>query len=164
MIPQLRLPESINGLMLDTNIFSRLLDDPSSISELVDLEVPLYITHVQADELSDTKDASTRKLLLDKLNIVVSEDDLPTYGFILDVSRLDNAYLTDGALLNQFIANLDSKTKGKTLKSKPSNNPKDALIAITAHVNGLTLLTDDKRLFDTSQEFGYSALLWRNIK
>lgn len=164
MISRLRFPKSVNGLMLDTNIFNRLLEDPSKITELADLGKPLYITHVQADELNDTKDAQTRRMLLGKLKVVISEDDLPTYGFVLDVSRLDNAYLTDGGSLSQFISSLDSKTKSKNLKSKPGNNPKDALIAETAHENSLTLLTDDERLFKTAQEFGYSALFWRSIK
>lgn len=164
MTPQNPSHGSIGGLMLDTNIFGRLLQDPSKITELTSLGKPLYITHIQEDEIRDTQDVQTRQLLLGKLRVVVTEDDLPTYGFVLNVSRLDQAYLTDGVSAGKFISSLDSKTKGKVLKSKPSNNPKDALIAETAHENGLTLLTDDKRLFDTAQELGYSALLWRSIK
>ena len=129
--------------MLDTNIFNRLLDGSIDLNILSDKTC--YATHVQHDELRAVKEVQ-RRLNLEKIFSEVLTEQLPTQSVILDVSRLDEAYLGDGDLYQQVLEALDQRNKAK------SNNEQDALIAETALVCGLTLVTEDRHLREVVAE------------
>jgi predicted nucleic acid-binding protein len=134
--------------MFDTNVFNRLLDGSFDLSILVGKVC--YATHVQIDEIRATKDAE-RRGRLEKVFLEVVIEQLPTQSFVLDVSRLDEAYLGDGEKYDHILESLNQRNKAK------SNNVQDALIAETALVCGLTLVTEDQDLQKVMTELGGAA-------
>ena len=138
----------MNKYIFDTNIFNRILDgkiDPSKLSNK-----DCYVTHVQFDEIHATKDKN-RRMRLEGIFSQVLSTQLPTESFVLDVSRLDEAKLSNGAMYGRFLQRLNELNK-----SKP-NNVQDALIGETALTNGIALVTEDKNLAQIITEFGGSV-------
>jgi predicted nucleic acid-binding protein len=135
----------MSNYMFDTNIFNGLLDgtvDPSKLHGKV-----CYATHVQADEILATKNADRRSQLSTIFAQVLSEQ-IPTESFVLDVSRLGEARLSDGVTYSQLLDSLNQLNKGKP------NNIQDVLIAETAIANSLILVTEDHDLARVVTEFG----------
>jgi len=136
---------TMNEYMFDTNIFNKILDgqiDPSKLSSK-----DCYVTHVQFDEIQATKDKD-RRLKLEEVFSQVVSTQLPTESFVLDVSRLDEAKLSDGVRYEQLLQRLNELNKSKL------NNVQDALIDETALTNGITLVTEDQDLAQVITEFG----------
>ncbi len=102
-----------------------------------DLEI-LY-THVTLDEASATPDPELRDSLVHALTTLGRL--VPTGAFILDLSKLGQARITDEAG-TQSVEALRSKADRRSNVAKHS---RDALVAITARVEGCALLTDEKR-------------------
>jgi hypothetical protein len=163
--------------MFDTNIFNRIL---AGYGETVSLkgDNKYYITHIQLDEINDTKDETRRNALLKVFHMVnnvriptesavwgVSKWDeakysneetiLPTESFVLGHSRLGMAKLSDGNLYTSILNELQ-KIKPK----QNDNNIKDALIAETSIKNGFDLITADIALYDTVKKLGGNVLNW----
>lgn len=131
--------------MFDTNVFNRILDgsiDPGKLSSK-----ECYAAHIQLDEIRATKNSEGGSQLVSTFSQVLSEQ-IPTQSFVLNVSRLDEARLSDGVTYNQLLYRLNQLNKIKT------NNSQDALIAETALSTGLTLVTEDHDLFQVITEFG----------
>jgi predicted nucleic acid-binding protein len=138
----------MSDYMLDTNVFNRLLD--GSV-DLVKLAGKLYYaTHIQIDEIRATRSAERRSKLENVFSEVLTEQ-LPTQSFVLDVSRLDEACLSDGELYGELLDRLNQRNKAKP------NNIQDALIAETALTSGLTLVTEDRDLYQVVIELGGTA-------
>ena len=136
----------MNGYMFDTNIFNNILDgkvDPS----LLDGK-GCFATHVQHDEIQATTD-KTRRSALEAIFSIAFQ--LPTESFVLDVSRPNEAKLSDGVLFEEMRERLDKMNK------KRRNNSQDVLIAETAINNGLILVTHDRDLYLVTTEFGGAA-------
>jgi hypothetical protein len=77
----------------------------------------------------------------------VNPESLPTSSMVAGISVAGGACASDGKL---FEAMRDELNKSK----RKQNNTEDILIAETAIVNGLTLLTGDRRLMEVAQRFG----------
>lgn len=121
----------IKGWMFDSNVFDDLIDGKLDISGLP-TGIRIFITHIQSDELNRCPESERRQKLQGAV-VEVSEAELPTESFVLGVSRLNSARLSDGGLFEEL--------RGSSLK-----NTNDALIAETAIKEGLILVTNDKEL------------------
>jgi hypothetical protein len=96
-----------------------------------DLEI-LY-THVSLEEASATRDPELRKSLVHALTTLGRP--VPTGAFILDLSWLDHARITDAS----------GTATVEALRSNAVQHSIDALVAITAQVEGCALLTEEKK-------------------
>lgn len=114
-------------LMLDTNVVDELMAD----NDLVELlraavgagSIELLLTHVQIDEVLNMGPAKRAKREhLVQLLASLPARRVPTYGFVLDLSRLDNAILAT----DRHAAALLELTGGNTRHNE------DALIVLTA--------------------------------
>lgn len=156
--------------MCDTNVFNRILDGAIALDSL---RGPIFATHIQRDEIANTKDPARRAALMTVFETVL-DASIPSSSFVLDVSRLDEACLnehvlptssavwgvsrwgqakwTDGeSIFAEMKAELDK------LKRK-SNNVQDALIAETSIRRSHVLVTDDPQLAVVTRQFGGTQL------
>lgn len=113
--------------MLDTNVVDELMADPTLVSLLrqaVDAgTVELLITHVQIDEvLNIGPNKRAKREALVQMLAALPANRVPTYGFVLDLSRLDNAMLASEGHEATFL----ELTGGNTRHNE------DALIVLTA--------------------------------
>lgn len=158
------------GYMFDTNVFNRVQDGVISPHTLRG-RVEAYATHVQSDEINNTRDPARRAALAQVFVDVVTEF-LPTASFVLDESRLDEARLggervvsTESAVYGvsrygqaKYSAedNLYSAIKDRldTINGAKPNNVHDALIAETSIKGGHVLVTDDIDLSEVTKAYG----------
>lgn len=119
--------------LLDTCIFNWLLDGKCTISELPTGEY--LVTHIQSDEIANTKDKARRNDLMRVLKEIPNEQ-IPTSVFVLGVSRLGQAELGDGVTYTKILDELNR------LKRK-SSNCCDSIIGATAHTKKIGLVTAD---------------------
>ena len=113
--------------MLDTNVIDELFVDPALVARLRlavnDGEVELLITHVQIDEVLNMGPAKRAKReALVQVLAALPAHRVPSYGFVLDLSRLDNSMLA-------------SESHAATFLELTGGNPRhneDALIVLTA--------------------------------
>lgn len=114
-------------LMVDTNVVDELMADPALVSLLREAvrtgTVELLLTHVQIDEvLNMGANKRAKREALVQLLATLPARRVPTYGFVLNLSRLDNAMLASDA-------------HAATLRELTGGNPRhneDALIVLTA--------------------------------
>lgn len=118
---------SVLKLMLDTNVIDELVAD----SELVSIlrhsvesgRAEILITHLQIDEVMNTGDNKRAKReALVQLLAELPAVRVPTYGSVLDLSRLDNAMLASDEHAHMFL-----ELTGGNLR-----HYEDALIVLTA--------------------------------
>lgn len=83
--------------IFDTNIFNDILDWEVDISILAG-KAECFSTHIQYDEILNTTDPDRKAKLVETFKDV-SQAEVPTESFVLDVSRLDEAKLGDGKML-----------------------------------------------------------------
>lgn len=131
--------------MFDTNIYNRLLDGYVDIAIL--REKACYATHIQLDEIQATRDSERRSQLTGVFSEIQTRQ-IPTESTVWDISRWDMAKFGDGEKYGQILLKLDARNK------KKANNVQDALIAETALLNGLVLVTEDKDLAAVVTELG----------
>jgi hypothetical protein len=137
--------------MFDTNVFNRILDGVISLQTLTGRLVA-YATHIQCDEINNTKNPERRAALAQVFGDVVA-DSLPTDSCVWDVSRWDQAKWTaDDNIYSALKSDLD-----KLNKNKP-NNTHDALIAETSVKQGYLLVTDDTDLATVTKKYGGKCL------
>ena len=126
--------------MLDTNVIDKLAADP----ELVDLlslsaqrgEIQLLVTHLQIDEVLEIGDhARARREALLQVLANLPAERVPTYGFLLDRSRLDHAALA-------------SDNHAALFRELTRSNPRhheDVLILLTAAWLYADLVTENRK-------------------
>ena len=136
--------------VVDTCIINKLIDGKLSLDELPP-NSSFFASHIQIDEINKTKDSERRVQLFLKFT-EVSPKIIPTESFVLNVSRLGQAKLSDGELFNYLKNSLDILNKSKR------SNGRDALIAETAIINGYTLLTSDKHLAEVAKKYGANVI------
>ena len=132
--------------VVDTTIFNKLVDGVIAMGDLPS-NSQLMATHVQIDELNNTKDNERRAQLFLKF-VAVGTKIVPTESFVWDVSRWDHGKWSDGVLFEKLKGALDLLNKAKP------NNSHDALIAEVAIVNDYTLLTADLHLAEVTEKHG----------
>lgn len=137
----------MKGYMFDTNIFNDIYDN--KVDVLLFSGIKCFVTHIQHDEICATN-APIRKRKLLEIFSLIDKHIMPTETMILCTSRLDQAKLGNGDLYRNLLIQLNKK------KKKP-NNHKDALIAETAILNQLTLVTHDEALFNVITKNGGSS-------
>ena len=154
--------------MFDTNIFNHILDNEIKAEDLMGKGL-FFITHIQEDEINNTKDEGRKKQLVGVFNIVGS-NDVPTSSAVFGVSKWGRAKFGANPISS------DSSTWGVTqwdkkewtkedglyrpIKEKldrlnkcKANNSKDSLIAETSIKNNFTLITHDKDLYSVTTFF-----------
>jgi predicted nucleic acid-binding protein len=136
--------------VVDTCIINKLIDGKMNLDDLPP-NSSFFASHIQIDEINKTQDSERRAQLFLKFTEVIPKI-IPTKSAVWDVSRWDQAELSDGMLYNYLKQSLDFLNK-----SKP-NNVSDTLIAETAIVNGYTLLTSDRHLAEVAQKYGGNVM------
>jgi predicted nucleic acid-binding protein len=144
---------SIRAYMLDTNVFNAVRDGAISVEELRSLS--LFATHVQDDELRNTKNSERREKLLAVFKDI-GPDRIPTRSAVYDVSNYCEArYSDEDGVFEKMLARLKELDRKKPRYW--ANQSRDVLTAETAIKEGLTLVTDDANLRLVTTEFGGSA-------
>ena len=142
--------------VVDTTIFNKLVDGTINVADLPS-DGPFVATHIQIDEINNTKDSERRARLFLKFAEVRPETVL-TESFVFDVSRWDHAKWSDGVLFKKLKQELDAMNKFKP------NNTQDVLIAEVAIVNGFTLLTSDGDLAEVVKRQGGKVFPFKTIQ
>jgi hypothetical protein len=156
--------------MFDTRAFNLMVDDAIPVRSLAS-HVSVYATHIQIDEINNTKNPERRAVLAQMFKNVVSAS-IPTDSSVVGVSRVGAACVaahgvvrtTSGvwdvsrwdqanfgeheSLYLALKADLDKVNKAKR------NNVQDALIAETAIKGGYVLVTDDCDLVRVTTRYG----------
>lgn len=148
-------------VMFDTNIYDALVADTATFQKLIGLidrgEIQIITTHIQDDELPERiKEA-----------FHIEEEEIPTSGFVIGVSRIGQAKLghTKSRLKEENLPTAgavwgvskwgeskwgDGSQSGISLDdiaTATGNHIEDALIATTASENCDIFVTNDARLF-----------------
>lgn len=128
------------AVMFDTNIYNSILDGKVDIGPLV-VQIECFVTHVQYDELQNTRNLERKAALLRTFK-EINQQDVPTEAGVWDVSRWDDCKWSDkNGLYDTIKRQLDKLNRGK------GSNIQDALIAETAVKNGFILVTHDADLY-----------------
>lgn len=164
--------------MFDTRAFNLMLDGSVPV-EVLKGRVSAHATHIQRDEINNTRDPERRAALLEVFNDIVTET-VPTGSLVVGVSRVGAARLGGDRVVPTASAvwdvsrwdkaswgasdNLYSTLKGdldKLNKSK-RNNVQDALIGETAIKGRYILVTDDADLIAVTSKHGGRCLRFRS--
>lgn len=139
----------MNKYIFDTMIFNKILDRAINIDSILE-NSKVYVTHIQWDELNNTKNVE-RKNELVKVFKIVNPENIPTESAVYGVSRWDQAkWPKENNIYEKIKFELDRIKKDK-------NNIKDSLIAETAAKNQLILVTDDANLSKAAKIFGVKS-------
>ena len=139
--------------VVDTSIINKLADGLIQPEELPD-DGEFIASHIQIDELNNTKNTERRARLFLKFSKLVDQIN-PTESFALGTTRLGEGKLGDGETFMSLTLQLDTLNRGKP------NNSMDALIAEIAINNGLTLLTSDYHLKQVTEAHGGRVRYWK---
>ncbi len=160
--------------MFDTNVFNHIVDEEIDVESLIG-RVTAHTTHIQRDEINNTKDVERRAVLAKVFNDIIDVSD-PTSSFVIGVSRLGKARLggerqvpTDSAVWD--VSRWDEAKWGadddlysalkseldKLNRNKP-NNVHDALIAETSIKADYVLVTNDADLAAVTKKYGGKCL------
>ena len=141
----------MNGYMLDTTVFNHLLNEntePSSVPN----HLRLFVTHVQLNEIQNTRSPDRRQALLTMFTVVDSTR-VPTASAVWGVSEWGEAeWGTEDGLFESLLVKLNEKNKSK------NNNARDVLIAETAIRRSLVLVTDDGDLAEVVRDTGGTVI------
>jgi rRNA-processing protein FCF1 len=145
-------PESITALF-DGNVLDWLVERPADLTaiqqSLQDGRLRLIHTHLLRDEPDATPDPEKRAKLA-AVREQLAGEYVATTGFVLDVSRLDEAKLfsDEGARrFNEELTTEDPNTGGR-------RHAEDALLALTAEDEGAVLVTRDVNLTKRARRQG----------
>jgi hypothetical protein len=142
-----------DGCMLDTTAFNEVVKGELPLSAISGQR--LFATHVQLDEINNTRRERTREQLRRTFEEIAAET-LPTESAVWDVSKWNQAkWPADDGLFEAMLARLKD-LEGE--KRDQSNQPRDILIAETAIRKGLILVSDDAKLRTVTIEFGGRAI------
>jgi predicted nucleic acid-binding protein len=161
--------ELSHGLMLDTNVFNRVLDEKIDSKLLQGRK--LFITHIQRDELNKTNNDERKRRLLSVFAELIplqsptssmvagvsvagaacpsSSGEVPTASAAWDISRFDQArWKAEDNIFEAMLRDLGYLNKNKR------NNTEDILIAETALRNDLVLVSADRDLIEVMVKYG----------
>lgn len=136
---------------LDSNVFDRIVESDESLARVQRFVaagmIEIVVTHVQEDELAQISDETKRARIAQ-----VPRSCVPTSHFVLDFSRLGMARLGESPAL-------DILRDGNWTKYT-----KDGLIAATAELEGITLVTEERRLANRAREdLGMDVWDWARL-
>ena len=143
---------AFSRLLLDTHTIDRAVADSDFRRRLTEAAtngiLHLLITHVQIDEIVDTPESKDKRPALLEVLASLPAERIPTYGFILNLSRLDNARLTDdeGAALIEAL-------RGENLK-----HTEDSVLIATAGYEDAAFVSSDTRALAAARRHGIAAL------
>ena len=137
--------------MFDTNIFNRILDGNIDSKSFTN-KGNYFVTHIQKNELQNTKNINRRKLLLTTFESI-PQQTMPTESTVFGVSVCGEAKLSSKDNLYEPIRKrLDELNRGKT------NNSQDALVAESSIKNKFILVTEDDDLMTITEEIGGTVI------
>lgn len=139
---------NIKGFMFDTQIFDLILAgdrDPNIFPE----GIPLYITHIQQDEIVKCPDENRRHKLLTVFHTLKMEE-VATASAVIGVSRIGKCRISDAKLLED-------------LRKGNSKHTNDALIGETCIKEGLVLVTEDKTLTNRVRQYSGEAISYQDF-
>ena len=146
----------MTGFMFDTNVFNQILNGKIDIGTLP-TDKPYIVTHIQINEIENTKNPEKREALL-KIFHSVGKTQVPTESAYWDISEWGAAkWNAEDGVIEKIIEKLNAKN------NKKENNLLDALISETALKNKYLLVTDDRHLREVMQEMGGSAVSFQEF-
>ncbi len=140
-------------IAIDTNTINRIVDTPQAHDQIKAAMSGSFLiigNHVLKDELEETTDPDRRSKLRDTYKDLVKAT-VPTAGFVMDTSRLDQAGLGTGAESGISVANAMTRGRGRL---------HDALVATTASGQANVLVTDDSNLRKKVQASAARCEVW----
>lgn len=137
--------------MFDTNIFNKILDGKIDAS-FFKAKGKFYVTHIQSDEINNTPNEKRKQELLDIFS-EIEQERIPTESFVLDYSRLNGGKLGNGTIYQIILDELNKKNP-----VRKASNIRDALIAETCIRNNLILVTDDRELSGSIQQYSMEVM------
>ena len=141
--------------LVDTNAINDLADGKLNLSEFSAF-CP-FITTIQYDELAQTPDESRRRLLLDVMK-TKRLDLIHTGVFISGYSRLKLSKMGMGAYYGLVLQGLEACQTPSVVRHKRKSNIHDAILAETAIVEGMMLVSNDADLRRLVIKFGGHAI------
>ena len=139
--------------MFDTTAFNSIVKGKVPVELLAGYKI--YATHIQWDELNDTKKPEL-KAALTKGYVDINPISVPTESAVWDISKWDEAKWTADDVCEQITSDLDKLKRHR-------NNKKDALIAETAIKRDFTLITDDKNLNKVTHKHGGTCIYFEEF-
>lgn len=135
----------MNKYMFDTNIFNRILDGKIDTNLLKDRNKYL-VTHIQMDEISNTRDEKRRQELMDVFRAVNQEKVLTESG-VYGISKYGGGKYGGGDIFHRIRDELNKKEPKNQI-----SNTRDALIAEVCIKNNYNLVTDDYNLYEVVKQ------------
>jgi rRNA-processing protein FCF1 len=133
LVKSLRESKDRIRVMFDNDVLNKIVEGQLDVDYIIKLDkFEFYATHIQSDQVNNCPDNEKRALLilnLTKLSPIV----LPTESFVLGTSRLGEAKLGNGVVLDD-------------LRKENQKHTPDALIGEVAIKKGILLVTNDKTL------------------
>ena len=129
--------------MVDTMIINRILDHGLDLKYFKRPDKQIFTTHVQRDEIINTKNETRRNELLSVFQEI--ENPIPTESALWGRSNWGESKWAADDLVEKILNELNKKDKRKS-------NPQDALIADTAIKNNYILITEDGPLYEVVTE------------
>jgi hypothetical protein len=166
----------VQRFLLDSNVYDDLIGAPPVVDALVELRrrrtiEPLIETHVQRDELARKPELLAARDALPAILFMHTRAAAavwgasrwgeghwtvtPTSEFVLGVSRLDEARLGNGQVLEAI--------RGDTRREN-LNHARDALLMDTARAEGAVFVTNERRLLNRGTQLGLDVWPWARFR
>jgi predicted nucleic acid-binding protein len=146
----------MTGYMLDTNIFNAVLDQAVDLSAVK--EAIFYCTHVQSDEIQQTRN-ELRRQELEQTFKAVEAKKVVTASAVWGVSKFDASSWDAGDdLVEKLTQELEGLDRSSRKKPSTINQSRDALITHTCISNGFILVTNDKNLRSVTENNGGKSI------
>lgn len=143
---------------IDSMIVDQIMETPGLLESIQraagSRRLTFIATHILHDQLAATQDPERREKLLATLEALPKEN-IPTRGFVLDISRLDEARLGDG---------IESGVSLGQVKTGGRGGRQDALVATTAAGDADLLVTEDETLAKKVRTVGANCEVWNFAK
>lgn len=131
--------------MFDTTVFNHLVNGGIEPSR-VPTDRQIFVTHVQLNEIQNTRNSSRLHALL-AMFTAIDSTRVPTSSAIYGVSEYgESEFSSEGGLFESLLEKLNDKNNAK------DNNARDVLIAETTIRRNLVLVTDDSHLAEVVRE------------
>jgi predicted nucleic acid-binding protein len=134
-------------VVLDSNAVDPIIDRPGAIGlvrEAVESgSLVMYVTHVQQTEVAKTPDLQRRRLLEEVLDLAKQQ---PVGVLVLDAGRFGDRF------------GVDDGSYERITRDNPDKHAHDAMIALTARMDGCVLVTADRKLRITASAENIAVL------